>query len=121
MAVDVVLDGAEARDSVELTVYDVLVLDRDLPGVHGDTLCRSLAASGTRTKILMLTAADALQDKVRGLGADDYLCKPFEFPELVARSGRWPAGPPPSYPRDCSVRASSWTRSANRPNATAVP
>ncbi|MFK0295424.1 response regulator transcription factor [Streptomyces sp. NPDC090442] len=87
MAVDVVLDGEEARDLVELTDYDVLVLDRDLPRLHGDTLCRSLASSGARTRILMLTAAGSLDDRVRGLGlgADDYLCKPFEFPELVAR------------------------------------
>ncbi|MFJ7906761.1 response regulator transcription factor [Kitasatospora sp. NPDC096204] len=87
MAVDVVLDGDAARDLTELTDYDVLVLDRDLPGVHGDTLCRSLVASGARTRILMLTAAGTLHDRVRGLGlgADDYLCKPFEFPELVAR------------------------------------
>ncbi|MFJ9610088.1 response regulator transcription factor [Kitasatospora sp. NPDC101176] len=87
MAVDVVLDGEEARELAELADYDVLVLDRDLPGVHGDTLCRTLAASGARTRILMLTAAGTLEDRVRGLGlgADDYLCKPFEFPELVAR------------------------------------
>jgi DNA-binding response OmpR family regulator len=87
MAVDVVLDGAEARELIELTSYDVLVLDRDLPSVHGDTLCSWLAASGARTKILMLTAAGTLEDRVGGLGlgADDYLCKPFEFPELVAR------------------------------------
>ncbi|RSS81121.1 response regulator transcription factor [Streptomyces sp. WAC06614] len=87
MAVDVVRDGNAVRDLLELTEYDVLVLDRDLPGTHGDTLCRSLAASDTRTRILMLTAAGTLHDRVRGLGlgADDYLCKPFEFPELVAR------------------------------------
>jgi DNA-binding response OmpR family regulator len=71
----------------ELTTYDVLVLDRDLPSVHGDVLCRQLVSSTANTRILMLTAAGTLEDRVDGLGlgADDYLTKPFEFPELVAR------------------------------------
>jgi two-component system response regulator VanR len=87
MAVDVALDGSAARDLIELTSYDVVVLDRDLPEVHGDTLCRWLTTSSVRTRIIMLTASGTLEDLVDGLrlGADDYLCKPFEFQELVAR------------------------------------
>jgi DNA-binding response OmpR family regulator len=87
MAVDVVLDGAGALDHLALTRYDVLVLDRDLPGVHGDDVCRQLAAQQSPTRILMLTAASTVRDRVDGLGlgADDYLPKPFDFAELVAR------------------------------------
>ncbi|MFN6547208.1 response regulator transcription factor [Mycolicibacterium nivoides] len=87
MAVDVALDGSTASEMVELTSYDVVVLDRDLPEVHGDTLCRWLTTSSMRSKVIMLTASGALEDVVDGLrlGADDYLCKPFEFQELVAR------------------------------------
>jgi DNA-binding response OmpR family regulator len=87
MAVDVVFDGREALDRIGITPYDVVVLDRDLPGVHGDDVCRALAAEGSPSRILMLTAAGAVEDRVEGLGlgADDYLPKPFEFSELVAR------------------------------------
>lgn len=87
MAVDVVNDGLAADEMVSVHDYDVLILDRDLPGMHGDSVCRGLAARATRTRILMLTAAAALGDRVHGLeiGADDYLAKPFEYPELVAR------------------------------------
>ncbi|GAA3545231.1 response regulator transcription factor [Amycolatopsis ultiminotia] len=87
MAVDVVHDGLDAQERLALHDYDVLVLDRDLPGKHGDDVCAELAATGTRTKVLMLTAAGSLDDKVDGLrlGADDYLTKPFEYPELLAR------------------------------------
>jgi DNA-binding response OmpR family regulator len=72
---------------VALTTYDVVVLDRDLPGVHGDEVCRSLVADGCPSGVLMLTAAAALEDRVMGLGmgADDYLPKPFHLAELVAR------------------------------------
>jgi DNA-binding response OmpR family regulator len=87
IAVDVALDGADATSRLALTRYDVLVLDRDLPGVHGDDVCRRVVAEGLRTRVLMLTAASTLKDRVGGLdlGADDYLAKPFDFPELVAR------------------------------------
>jgi len=87
MAVDVALDGTSAAEKVTFTPYDVLVLDRDLPGVHGDEVCRQVVASGASTRILMLTAAGTLGERVAGLtlGADDYLAKPFAFAELVAR------------------------------------
>lgn len=87
MAVDVAFDGQDALDHLALNPYDVVVLDRDLPGVHGDDVCRALAADGAESRVLMLTAAGELRDRVDGLnlGADDYLSKPFEFSELVAR------------------------------------
>ena len=87
MAVDVVHDGQAALDSARLAPYDVIVLDRDLPKVHGDTVCRALSADHDAARILMLTAAGDLQDRVDGfeLGADDYLGKPFAFAELIAR------------------------------------
>jgi DNA-binding response OmpR family regulator len=87
MAVDVVFDGLAATERMAVVRYDVIVLDRDLPGIHGDDVCREVVARGTATKILMLTAAGDLVDRVGGLtlGADDYLAKPFAFAELVAR------------------------------------
>jgi|SRR5579875_1938600 len=87
MAVDVALDGTDALDRAGVTRYDVVVLDRDLPGVHGDDVCRRLVAEGGESRVLMLTAAGTVRDRVDGLGigADDYLPKPFDFSELVAR------------------------------------
>jgi DNA-binding response OmpR family regulator len=87
MAVDVVFDGQEALDHLAVTRYDVVVLDRDLPGVHGDEVCRRLVAEGCESRVLMLTASGTIGDLVEGLGlgADDYLPKPFDFAELVAR------------------------------------
>jgi DNA-binding response OmpR family regulator len=87
MAVDVVLDGTDALDHLAVTRYDVVVLDRDLPGVSGDEVCRRLVAERAETRVLMLTAASAVEERVDGLGlgADDYLAKPFDFAELVAR------------------------------------
>ena len=87
MAVDVVLDGDDALGHLAVTRYDVVVLDRDVPGTHGDEICRRLASERTATRILMLTAASTVAARVHGLGlgADDYLPKPFDFAELVAR------------------------------------
>ena len=87
MAVDVVLDGDDALEHLAVTRYDVVVLDRALPGVHGDEVCRRIAAEGMGSRVLMLTAASTIRDRVEGLGlgADDYLPKPFDFAELVAR------------------------------------
>ena len=87
MAVDVALDGVAALGHATVTRYDVVVLDRDLPRVHGDEVCRRLAAEGSQSRVLMLTAASTVKDRVDGLGlgADDYLPKPFDFSELVAR------------------------------------
>lgn len=87
MAVDVAADGAEALERLAVSDYDVLILDRDLPVIHGDEVCRTLVDHGARCRILMLTASRALDDIVTGLclGADDYMTKPFRFVELVAR------------------------------------
>jgi DNA-binding response OmpR family regulator len=87
MAVDLAFDGADALEKAVVNRYEVIVLDRDLPRVHGDAVCRRLAARGGASRILMLTAAGTIDDKVEGLnlGADDYLGKPFAFRELVAR------------------------------------
>jgi DNA-binding response OmpR family regulator len=87
MAVDVVFDGHDALEHLAVTAYDVVVLDRDIPGVHGDDVCKALAAHGSPTRVLMLTAAGSVDDRVEGLGigADDYLPKPCDFTELVAR------------------------------------
>jgi DNA-binding response OmpR family regulator len=98
MAVDIVLDGDDVLPRVRVNRYDVVVLDRDLPGTHGDAICRALVAEGSSSRVLMLTAASSLKDRVGGLelGADDYLSKPFEFAELVARIravARRPAAP----------------------------
>ncbi len=101
MAVDVATDGDDGYRKASLTRYDVVVLDRDLPGMSGDEICRKLTDEGILTRVMMLTASGTVEDKVAGLalGADDYLPKPFAFAELVARVralGRrtTPAAPP---------------------------
>jgi DNA-binding response OmpR family regulator len=97
---DVAYDGSEAIEKAMLTRYDVVVLDRDLPRIHGDAVCATLVGTSSRARILMLTAAGTVADRVDGLmlGADDYLIKPFAFAELVARvrtlARREPAAPP---------------------------
>jgi DNA-binding response OmpR family regulator len=100
-AVDVVYDGGAALERIGVHDYDVVVLDRDLPVIHGDRVCREIAGRGATTRVLMLTAAAEIDDRVTGLalGADDYLPKPFAFRELAARVqalGRRtrPAAPP---------------------------
>ncbi len=87
MAVDVAYDGTSGHERVSVNDYDVVVLDRDLPGLHGDEICREVAADRPGVRVLMLTAAADVTDRVEGLGlgADDYLGKPFVFAELVAR------------------------------------
>ncbi|MCC3650372.1 response regulator transcription factor [Streptomyces sp. WAC 00631] len=87
MAVDVVHDGSDALERTMVVDYDVVVLDRDLPGVHGDEVCGKLAAQPAQARVLMLTASGTIADRVEGLsiGADDYLPKPFAYAELVAR------------------------------------
>jgi len=101
MTVDMALNGGDALDKLAVNVYDVVVLDRDLPGVSGDEICRRLAVGRSACRILMLTAARSVRDRVEGLGlgADDYLPKPFDFTELVARIqalARRPGAPPPA-------------------------
>jgi len=87
MAVDVAHDGLAAAERLDLNAYDVVLLDRDLPGIHGDALCQMITERDDRPMVLMLTAAGAPGDRVSGLtlGADDYLAKPFHFPELILR------------------------------------
>ena len=116
MAVDVTLDGAAALERLAVTRYDVLVLDRDLPGVHGDDVCRALAESRSETRVLMLTAARSVRERVEGLGlgADDYLPKPFDFAELVARIAR----PPLCVPCDMSAARSPGSQAAGDSQVT---
>ncbi|MEU7752547.1 response regulator transcription factor [Micromonospora sp. NPDC049171] len=114
-AVDVAHDGQHALDKCDIIPYDVVVLDRDLPVVHGDTVCRLLAQRGA-ARVLMLTASGAVSDRVDGLalGADDYLAKPFAFAELVARvralaRRSTPARPPVLRARDVELDPSRRT------------
>jgi DNA-binding response OmpR family regulator len=110
MAVDLAPDGSDALMKARIVRYDVLVLDRDLPGVHGDDVCRAVRGERPETGILMLTAAGTLDDVVQGLalGADDYLPKPFRFQELVARIHALarraaPSRPPVLHHRDIEL------------------
>jgi DNA-binding response OmpR family regulator len=101
IAADVAYDGTDAAAKLDINPYDVLVLDRDLPGIHGDTICRTITTAGNPVMILMLTAAGAPGDRVTGLtlGADDYLSKPFHFPELVLRIRALARRKPAARPR----------------------
>ncbi len=100
MAVDVALDGETGLARALVNEYDVIVLDRDLPGLHGDEVCSRLVDGGGRSRLLMLTAAASNDDVIDGLGlgADDYLPKPFDFPVLVARIGALARRAQPSIP-----------------------
>jgi len=119
MAVDVAYDGSDALYRTSYIDYDVIVLDRDLPGVHGDDVCRSLAADRVPSRILMLTAAGDVSERIDGLslGADDYLAKPFVFDELVARVralGRRSAPPLPPVLERAGVRLDPRRHSVSR-------
>jgi DNA-binding response OmpR family regulator len=100
LAVDLSFDGPDGLDRALVTDYDVIVLDRDLPGLHGDAVCAGLCEAGCRSRVLMLTAAATIEDRVDGLslGADDYLPKPFAFAELVARIRALLRRPAPRLP-----------------------
>ncbi|HWE68206.1 MAG TPA: response regulator transcription factor [Acidimicrobiales bacterium] len=122
MAVDVAYDGASGLERAAVNAYDVVVLDRDLPQLHGDTLCERIVGSSNPSRILMLTAAGEVEDRVDGLnlGADDYLAKPFDFTELVARvralARRSPSTPPVMTRGDLVVdRARRVVTRAGRP------
>ncbi|HEV7184956.1 MAG: response regulator transcription factor [Actinomycetales bacterium] len=123
-AVDVVYDGARALEEAAVVEYDIVVLDRDLPGVHGDRVCRELNRTAPTVRILMLTAASDVADRVDGLelGADDYLGKPFAFEELIARiralGRREPSQPAIIHRADLVIdRARARTARAGRPIA----
>jgi DNA-binding response OmpR family regulator len=105
MAADVALDGDEGLERALLNEYEVIVLDRDLPGLHGDRVCEKVVDAGRRARILMLTASSTIDDRVDGLGlgADDYLVKPFAFVELVARIGALARRAQPSMPPVVSI------------------
>jgi DNA-binding response OmpR family regulator len=119
IAVDVVYDGADALYRTSYTDYDVIVLDRDLPDVHGDDVCRRLVAGRSLSRILMLTAAHEVSQKIDGLslGADDYLAKPFVFDELVARVralARRTAPPVPPVLERSGIRLDPGSRTVTR-------
>lgn len=130
IAADVAYDGDGAWERIGVNDYDVVVLDRDIPGVHGDELCRIVARDHPDLRVLMLTAAGRLKDKVGGfeIGADDYLTKPFEFEELLARLRALQRRPSCSLIRTCSARRlrtscrmrSGTTNPAARPRSALV-
>ncbi|MPZ73673.1 MAG: response regulator [Nitriliruptorales bacterium] len=118
-AVDVVYDGAAALEHADVHDYDVVVLDRDIPAIHGDDVCRELVEDGSTARVLMLTAAGDVSDRVAGLhlGADDYLAKPFAFAELSARVqalGRRARPPTPPVLRHAGIILDSARREVFR-------
>jgi DNA-binding response OmpR family regulator len=119
MAVDIAFDGEDGLQHAARDSYDVILLDRDLPKIHGDDVCRALVARGSRSRVLMLTAAGTIEERVDGLalGADDYLPKPFAFAELVARvralSRRSPTAHSPILARG-DLRLDTMQRTASR-------
>jgi DNA-binding response OmpR family regulator len=122
MAVDLAYDGLDAAAKIDRNTYDVVILDRDLPGLHGDTLCQMITARDERAMVLMLTAAGSPGDRVRGLtlGADDYLAKPFHFPELVLRIhalARRRPGARPRTLRAADIELDPVTRTVTRAGA----
>jgi DNA-binding response OmpR family regulator len=122
MAVDLAFDGREAMEKADVTQYDVVVLDRDLPVLHGDDVCRRLVDEGSPARILMLTASGEIDARVEGLslGADDYLTKPFAFAELVARIralDRRAARPTPPVLRHDDIELDRGRRIATRAGA----
>jgi DNA-binding response OmpR family regulator len=119
LAVDVAADGAEGWAKLHVTDYDVVVLDRDLPLMHGDDICQQLRAEGSAIPVLMLTAAAGPRQAAAGLGlgADDYLAKPFDFVELIARIralGRRPSGARPPVLEAAGIRLDTAARTASR-------
>ncbi len=123
MAVDVAYDGLDGHEKATVTRYDVLVLDRDLPGMSGDRILADVATSGSLTRVLMLTASGTVADRVQGLGmgADDYLGKPFDFDELVARVralGRRATPPAPPVLRVADVELDPGRRTVVRAGRT---
>jgi two-component system response regulator VanR len=119
IAADVVGDGATALEYLTVTEYDAVVLDRDIPGVHGDEVARRIVSDGVPVRILMLTAAGLLDEKVRGfeIGADDYVTKPFEMRELVMRLralGRRPAEGTPPIQEYAGLKLDSFRREVFR-------
>jgi DNA-binding response OmpR family regulator len=119
IAADVAYDGTEAASKLDVNCYDVVVLDRDLPGIHGDVLCQMIAGDGKQVMVLMLSGAESPGDRVKGLrlGADDYLTKPFHFPELVLRvralARRRPCARPPVL-RAAGIELDTLDRSVRR-------
>ncbi len=120
MAVDVCYDGAAALERIGVNAYDVVVLDRDLPEVHGDQVCREILARGGVTRVLMLTAAAGVRDRVDGLGLGGTTTSPSPSPSTNWPPGcrRWPGGPGRRFPRCWSGRASCWTCHVTRPAGT---